>query len=57
MVRWTVEKYGDGAALTTSFGIQSAVMLHMVTAIKPDMPVIWVDTGYATKKRIATSNN
>ena len=46
LVRWTVDKYGDHAALTTSFGIQSAVMLHMVTAIKPDIPIIWVDTGY-----------
>lgn len=46
LISWTVEQYGDHAALTTSFGIQSAVMLHMVTQIKPDIPIIWVDTGY-----------
>ena len=50
LVRWTIDSYGDRAALTTSFGIQSAVMLHMVTSIKPDIPVIWVDTGYSHKE-------
>ena len=46
LVQWTVDQYGDRAALTTSFGIQSAVMLHLVTTIRPDIPIIWVDTGY-----------
>lgn len=32
--------------MSTSFGIQSAVMLHLVTQVIPDIPVIWVDTGY-----------
>lgn len=32
--------------LTSSFGAQSAVMLHLVTRQKPDIPVILVDTGY-----------
>jgi phosphoadenosine phosphosulfate reductase len=45
-VRWTVETYGDGLVMTTSFGIQSAVMLHLVTRIAPGIPVIFVDTGY-----------
>ncbi|MEM6363490.1 MAG: phosphoadenylyl-sulfate reductase [Planctomycetota bacterium] len=46
LVRWAVDRYGDRIAMTTSFGIQAAVMLHMVTRIKPDISVIWVDTGY-----------
>jgi phosphoadenosine phosphosulfate reductase len=32
--------------MSTSFGIQSAVMLHLVTQEMPDIPVIWIDTGY-----------
>jgi len=36
--------------LTTSFGIQSALMLHLVTKATPKtrqaVPVIWIDTGY-----------
>ena len=32
--------------MSTSFGIQSAVTLHLATRIIPDIKVIWVDTGY-----------
>ncbi len=32
--------------VTTSFGPQSGVLLHMVTQVMPDIPVIWVDSGY-----------
>lgn len=45
-VRWAYETYGDQLVLTTSFGVQSAVMLHLVTTQIPDIPVIFVDTGY-----------
>lgn len=45
-IRWAYESYGDKLVLSTSFGIQSAVMLHMVTTQIPDIPVIFIDTGY-----------
>lgn len=45
-IRWAVDTYGDKLVLSTSFGVQSAVMLHMVTRIRGDLPVIFVDTGY-----------
>lgn len=32
--------------LTSSFGAQSAAMLHLVTQQKPDIPVVLIDTGY-----------
>ncbi len=46
LVQWGAETFGDRMVLSTSFGIQSAVMLHLVTSIAPNTPVIWVDTGY-----------
>ncbi len=45
-VRWARDQFGDGLVLSTSFGIQSAVMLHLVTREIPDIPVVFVDTGY-----------
>ncbi|HTB63047.1 MAG TPA: phosphoadenosine phosphosulfate reductase family protein, partial [Opitutales bacterium] len=45
-VRWAVEQFGEKLILSTSFGIQSAVMLHLVTQIAPEIPVVFVDTGY-----------
>lgn len=50
IVTWAIETFGDRLVMTTSFGIHSAVMLHMVTQIAPDIPVIWVDTGYLPAK-------
>lgn len=45
-LRWGLERYGDDVFLSTSFGAQSAVLLHMVTQIKPDIPVIFIDTQH-----------
>jgi phosphoadenosine phosphosulfate reductase len=43
---WAVKEFGDGLILSTSFGIQSAVMLHLATRIAPRLPVVFIDTGY-----------
>ncbi|WP_409566850.1 phosphoadenylyl-sulfate reductase [Rheinheimera sp. 4Y26] len=32
--------------LSSSFGIQAAVMLHLCTSVKADLPVVLTDTGY-----------
>ena len=45
-LRWGLEQFGDGFALTTSFGIQAAVSLHLISQLEKAVPVIWVDTGY-----------
>ncbi|MEM1366930.1 MAG: phosphoadenylyl-sulfate reductase [Cyanobacteria bacterium P01_H01_bin.15] len=46
VVKWADQAFGPGLVMSTSFGIQSAVMLHLVTQIVPEIPIIWVDTGY-----------
>ncbi|MDY6936343.1 MAG: phosphoadenosine phosphosulfate reductase [Cyanobacteriota bacterium] len=46
MVEWADRIFDEGLVMSTSFGIQSAVMLHLVTRVVPDIPVIWIDTGY-----------
>lgn len=45
-IRWAAEEFGDGLILTTSFGIQAAVMLHLATRVVPRIPVVFIDTGY-----------
>lgn len=45
-VRWALEHLPAEPVLSSSFGAQAAVMLHLVTSEKPDIPVILVDTGY-----------
>lgn len=45
-VAWALENLEGQFAVSSSFGIQAAVMLHLVTQQKPDIPVILTDTGY-----------
>ncbi len=40
------DRFGKGLILTTSFGIQSAAMLHLATRVVPDIPVVFVDTEH-----------
>ena len=45
-IRLAYQHYGERLVLSTSFGVQSAVMLHMVTQIIPQIPILFIDTGY-----------
>jgi phosphoadenosine phosphosulfate reductase len=45
-VAWALASGAENHALSSSFGAQSAVALHLLTQQKPDIPVILVDTGY-----------
>jgi phosphoadenosine phosphosulfate reductase len=45
-VAWGLAYLPGEHALSSSFGIQGAVMLHMVTQAQSDIPVILTDTGY-----------
>src|SRR3546814_18337184 len=33
------------SAIVSSFGAESAVLLHLVSRVAPDMPVLFLDTG------------
>jgi phosphoadenosine phosphosulfate reductase len=41
-----VELLPGNHVLTSSFGAQSAVMLHLVNTVMPGVPVVLLDTGY-----------
>ncbi len=49
-VAWALERYRDHLVLSSSFGAQAAVCLHMVTRQCPGIPVVLVDTGYLFKE-------
>jgi len=40
-----VESFGDKLALVSSFGAESAVLLHIAAQVKPDIAVLFLDTG------------
>ena len=45
-VGWVLEHIPGEHLLSSSFGAQSAVSLHLVTQQQPDIPVVLIDTGY-----------
>ena len=45
-VQWAFEHLEGAFILSSSFGIQAALMLHLVTQVRPDVPVVLTDTGY-----------
>lgn len=45
-VGWALSHLPESHVLSSSFGAQSAVMLHMLSSQRPDIPVIVIDTGY-----------
>ena len=45
-VTWALEHLPGEFVLSSSFGIQAALMLHLVSQQKRDIPVILTDTGY-----------
>jgi phosphoadenosine phosphosulfate reductase len=45
-IRLLHERLGDHLVATTSFGIQAAVMLHLIHEHAPEIPVVFIDTGF-----------
>ena len=43
---WALEHLPGRHVLSSSFGAQAGVMLHLMTRLAPDIPVVLVDTGY-----------
>nr|WP_163502642.1 phosphoadenosine phosphosulfate reductase family protein [Halomonas socia] len=48
LTRWALS-LGKRAICTTNFRPFEAVILHMVTQVQPDIPVVWMDSGYNTE--------
>jgi phosphoadenosine phosphosulfate reductase len=45
-VAWALATLPGEHALSSSFGVQSAAVLHLVTRQRRDIPVVLIDTGY-----------
>ena len=47
LTRWALG-LGKTSIVTTNFRPFEAVILHLVTQVQPDVPVVWMDNGYNT---------
>lgn len=47
LIEWAFSQ-GSRPICTTNFRPFEAVILHMVTQVRPDIPIVWMDSGYNT---------
>ena len=58
VLRWAYSEFGDKLCLTCSWQKQSSVLVHMVSELELDIPVVELDTGlffaetYETRERL-----
>lgn len=45
-VEWSLDNLPGAYIVSSSFGAQSAVMLHLLSEVAPNIPVVLTDTGY-----------
>lgn len=46
IVSWAATEFADDLVMSSSFGAESAMLLHMATRVLPRIRVIMIDTGY-----------
>jgi len=53
IVRWAWETFAPAVALSSSFQTQSVPLLHIVSQVCPEMPVLFLDTGFHFPETLA----
>ena len=46
IIAWAAQEFSSGLAMTSSFGPESGVLLHLVSRVNPEIPVLFLETGY-----------
>ena len=45
IMAWAAAQFGDGLVMSSSFGAESAVLVHLANTVRPGIRIIMVDTG------------
>lgn len=53
ILAWAWETFGEDVAATSSFQTQSLPLLHMIATTTPDLPVLFLDTGFHFPETLA----
>jgi len=46
IIRWAIEEFRPRIVLTSSFQTESVALLHMVSEIDPNQPILFLETGW-----------
>lgn len=46
LLRWSIQTFGTGLSIGTSFGASGIVLMDLALQIQPDVDIFYIDTGY-----------
>lgn len=52
ILKWAIETFPNAVGLSSSFGGESAALLHMAVQIEPKIPVLFLNTGFLFKETL-----
>jgi phosphoadenosine phosphosulfate reductase len=50
VIRWAYQTYGDDLVYACSFGAEAMVLLNLVSKVKPDARIVFLDTSFHFKE-------
>ncbi len=53
IVSWAIQAFAPKISMTSSFGPESGVLLHLVSRVDPSTPVLFLETGYHFPETLA----
>ncbi len=53
IITWAVKTFGPDIAMSSSFQTQSLPLLHIVSQVAPELPIIFLETGYHFPETLA----
>ena len=56
VLRWSYKEYGDEIVYACSFGIEGIVLIDLISKVKPDATIVFLDTDVHFKETYETIN-
>jgi phosphoadenosine phosphosulfate reductase len=57
ILQWACSTFGKNIVATSSFQSQSVPLLHLISKVCPDLPVVFIDTGFHFSETLAFKND
>ncbi|MEK3937613.1 phosphoadenylyl-sulfate reductase [Sporosarcina sp. FSL W7-1349] len=54
VLKWAYQTYGERLVYACSFGIEGIVLIELISRIKPDAQIVFLDTDYHFKETLET---
>lgn len=53
-LQWIFETFGQDLVMTSSFGMNGVMLIHMLHQISQELPIIFIDTGHLFQETLET---